>query len=107
MPRGSSFDEPSADTRSPAGAHVAHYMCNPSEGSLMACRRFIALGASLAALAIAGPVAPAFGDSSADQTASNGGGSQAANGSATTQGAGQSQSTGGGCTVGCGGSGQA
>ena len=69
--------------------------------------RLIALTVSAALLVIGGSAAPAFAQSSADQSAGNTGGSQASNGSTTNQGAGQTQSSGSSCTAGCGGSGQA
>ena len=72
----------------------------------MSARRLILLGASVCALAVAGPVSSAFADS-ANQTASSSGSSQGSNSSGTTQGAGQTQSSGTSCTAGCGGSGQA
>lgn len=56
-------------------------------------RRLIALGASLCVLAIGMSAAPAFAQSSADQSNGNSGGSQASNRSSTNQGASQPQSS--------------
>src|SRR3954470_14227853 len=76
--------------------------------SSMSARRFIALGASVAALVIGGPIASATAAGSADQTGAQASTSQGSNSGTTSQGAGQTQSAASpSCTAGCGGSGQA
>ena len=68
-------------------------------------RRLIMLGLSLMLLAIGGS-APAFAQSTADQSANNSADSQASNSSYTAQGAHQPQSSNSSCQYGCGGESQ-
>ena len=67
--------------------------------------RLIALSVTVLVLAIGGS-APAFAQSTADQSASNSADSQASNSSTTNQTGTQNQSSSSSCSYGCGGSGQ-